>query len=81
MSAAQDAARARSWRIRNLRALYALCHQLTPANRAAAQAAVDAELVSIGANTQAQHAAKVAAEWEKRRGLEARADDFEDIPF
>jgi len=45
----QDAARTRNRRIWMLRGLYAQCSMLSPANRAAAQTAVDDELVAMGA--------------------------------
>lgn len=53
-SPAQKAARARNWRIRCLRALYAQAHMLTGERRERAQQAIDDEIALTGAETQAQ---------------------------
>ncbi len=77
MSAAQNAARTRNWRIRNLRALYELCRQLSPASRATAQFAIDCDLRALGALTGPEHYAKAVAEFEKL----AEDGGFEEVPF
>jgi hypothetical protein len=81
VSAAQDAARTRNWRIRGLRALYAQCCALSPVNRAVAQGAIDAEFKAAGARTGAEHYAHVEAEWMKRRSQQNAMAEDEDIPF
>ena len=46
---AQIDARARNWRIRCLRSLWAQCHMLSPNRAEEARSIIDAELRSIGA--------------------------------
>ena len=54
----QDAARTRNWGIRNLRALHAMAHQLSPDRRMAVQRIIDEELVARGALSTKDHCAK-----------------------
>lgn len=61
---AQNRARARNWRIRNLRALYALAYQLTGPRRDTAHRAIDRELKSLGAEAETARMARRAAEIE-----------------
>lgn len=49
----------RAWKIRNLRALYALAHQLTEPNRSVVQNSIDAELILHGALATKDHQAKM----------------------
>lgn len=65
---AQKKARMRNWGIRNLRALYRLAHQLSPARRDAVQAIIDDELKERGAMTTAEQSKAIEAEW-KKKGL------------
>ena len=46
---AQDKARARNWKIRCLRALWAQCGHLTGQRLSVARAQIDAELAELGA--------------------------------
>ena len=63
---AQNKARMRNWGIRNLRALRALCYQLTSPRREAVFALIDEELKERGAMTHAEHhAAKLAVAYGK----------------
>lgn len=63
---AQDAARARSWRIFNLRSLAESGHCLSPARRRILRALIDDQLKALNANTTAQHYEKVMAEMDAR---------------
>lgn len=80
---AQNKARARNWRIRNLRSLHAVAGQLTGLRRSVAQDAIDEELELLGAKSTADHAIEVGErfdrEWLRRHPPPAIAES--DIPF
>lgn len=65
-SDAQHKATMRNWGIRNLRALYRLAHQLSPARRDAVQAIIDDELKSRGAMTTAEQLKSIEADYIKK---------------
>lgn len=79
---AQNKARARNWRIRNLRSLYVMAGQLTGLRRSVAQDAVDEELELLGAKSTAEHAVEVAErfdrEWHRRHPTDITETD---IPY
>lgn len=61
----QTAARKRAWLIFRLRGLHAQAHMLTGYCQAIALAAIDAELMKLGAQTEYERKATVRAEWEE----------------
>lgn len=81
-TAAQEASTQRSFRIFRLRGLHSQCHLLTGERRAAAQAAVDAELAALGADSQSE---RELARIETLRRVEAseaaRAETEQELPF
>lgn len=81
-SPAQQAATQRSFRIFRLRGLHSQCLLLTGDRRAAAQAAVDAELIALGVEPQTQREAARQALWARIDADEAtRAELEKDLPF
>lgn len=51
---AQDKARKRNWKIRCLRSLWAQCQYLTGERLLMARAAIDAELITLGAEPESK---------------------------
>lgn len=80
-SPAQEAARERSFRIFRLRGLHSQCLLLSGDRREAAQAAVDAELVAMGAEAETPRQQRRAEEFHKRWIAEGGPDLTQEIPF
>lgn len=75
-----------AWQAFRLRGLYHQTNLLTGERRAAAQAAIDAELDRIGHETETDRWARRRREWEAADAAEAEAERsrpamIEDIPF
>lgn len=65
MTQAQIDARNRNWYIRKLRAYFHLCPIREGERGKQIQAIVDAEIISLGAESEIEREAKRAKEWEK----------------
>lgn len=59
---AQNAARARNWRIRSIRGLWSQIGHLSPERAAAARAIIDDELIAMGAEPEAVRRHRFATE-------------------
>lgn len=77
-SPAQQAATARNWRIRNLRALAALTYTLDRDLGEEARAVIDRQLIRMNAATIDKHR---KAKTDKALAAEAESDAFDELPF